>query len=75
MDGRRAVALLVGDVNEIPLSMAATGSPADDLYASTNGDDPDEEIFLGRLSVSQQCLSKLFDFHETHGARKRAAEV
>jgi hypothetical protein len=47
-------ALLVGDVNEIPLCTSADGTPTDDLYASTNGDDLDEEIFLGRLSVDSQ---------------------
>jgi hypothetical protein len=46
-----AYALLVGDTDEIPLCTSPTGEPTDDLYASTNGDDLDEEIYLGRLSV------------------------
>ncbi len=45
-----AYCLLVGDVDWIPLCMQ-DGSPTDDLYASTNGDDLDEEVYLGRLSV------------------------
>jgi hypothetical protein len=46
-------ALLVGDVNEIPLCSYG-GTPTDDLYASTNGDDLDEEIYLGRLSIDSE---------------------
>lgn len=48
-------AILVGDVNQIPLCTSASGTPTDDLYASTNGDDLDEEIFLGRLSVDNEA--------------------
>ncbi|MCH2109287.1 MAG: C25 family cysteine peptidase [Polyangiaceae bacterium] len=45
-------ALLVGDTDTIPLCTAPTGDPTDDLYASTDGDDLDEEVYLGRLSVN-----------------------
>ena len=51
---RDAYALLVGDTDVIPLCTSPTGDPTDDLYASTNGDDQDEEIFLGRLSVNNE---------------------
>lgn len=49
-------ALLVGDTNLIPLCNSPTTDtglvvPTDDLYASPGGDDLDEEILLGRLSV------------------------
>lgn len=43
--------LLVGDVDEIPTCTSPTNVPTDDLYASTNGDDLDEEVYVGRLSV------------------------
>lgn len=48
-------ALLVGDVNEIPLCTAPTGVPTDDLYGTVNGDDLDEEVFVGRLSVDSEA--------------------
>ena len=48
-------AILVGDTSVIPLCTAPTGSPTDDLYASTDGDDLDEEIYLGRLSVDGEA--------------------
>lgn len=47
-------ALLVGDTDTIPLCTSPTGVLTDDLYASTNGDDLDEEIYLGRLSVDNE---------------------
>jgi hypothetical protein len=43
--------LLVGDVDVIPLCDSPTGVPTDDLYASTDGDNLDREVYLGRLSV------------------------
>jgi hypothetical protein len=51
---RDAYCLLVGDVDYIPLCTSPTGKPTDDLYASTNGDDLDEEVYLGRLSVDSE---------------------
>ena len=51
---RDTYALLVGDTDVLPLCTSPTGDPTDDLYASTNGDDQDEEIFLGRLSVNNE---------------------
>ena len=52
---RDAYVLLVGDTDVIPLCTSPTGVPTDDLYASTNGDDLDEEVFLGRLSVNDEA--------------------
>ena len=52
---RDAYALLVGDTDVIPLCVSSGGLPTDDLYASTNGDDLDEEVFLGRLSVNDEA--------------------
>ena len=52
---RDTYALLVGDTDVIPLCTSPTGDPTDDLYASTNGDDQDEEIFLGRLSIDDEA--------------------
>ncbi len=52
--GHDLYCLLVGDTDEIPLCTAPTGVPTDDLYASTSGDDLDEEVFLGRLSVDSE---------------------
>jgi hypothetical protein len=46
--------LLVGDTDVIPLCTSPYGIPTDDLYASTNGIDLNEEIFLGRLSVDSE---------------------
>lgn len=48
---RDKYALLVGDTNVIPFCTAPNGAPTDDLYASTDGDDLDAEIYLGRLSA------------------------
>ena len=49
-------AILVGDTSVIPLCTAPIGSyPTDDLYASPVGDDLDEEIYLGRLSVNSEA--------------------
>lgn len=52
---RDAYALLVGDVDEIPLCTAPTGDPTDDLYGSPSGDDLSEEVYVGRLSVDSQA--------------------
>ena len=52
---RDKYAILVGDVATIPLCTAPTGSPTDDLYATTDGDNLDEEIYLGRLSVDNEA--------------------
>jgi hypothetical protein len=49
-----AYALLVGDTDVIPHCTSPTGDQTDDLYASTNGDDLDEEIWLGRLSIDDE---------------------
>lgn len=48
--------LLVGDTDDIPqcespMELYTSDVPTDDSYASTNGVDLDEEIYLGRLSV------------------------
>ncbi len=50
--------LLVGDVDVIPLCTAPiesedypSGFPTEDLYGSVNGNDLDEEVYVGRLSV------------------------
>jgi hypothetical protein len=48
-------AILVGDVDAIPTCTAPTGVPTDDLYASTDGDDLDEEVYVGRLSVDTEA--------------------
>ena len=52
---RDAYVLLVGDTDVIPLCTSPTGVPTDDLYASTNGDDLDEEVYLGRLSINDEA--------------------
>jgi len=52
---RDAYVLLVGDTDVIPLCTSPTGVPTDDLYASTNGDDLDEEVYLGRLSINNEA--------------------
>ena len=52
---RDAYVLLVGDTDQIPLCTSPTGNPTDDLYASTDGDDLDEEVFLGRLSIDNEA--------------------
>ncbi len=53
--------LLVGDTNNIPLCVSPyinddypAGVATDDLYGSVNGDDLDEEVFVGRLSVDSE---------------------
>ncbi|MCP4748647.1 MAG: hypothetical protein GY874_21300 [Desulfobacteraceae bacterium] len=54
--------LLVGDTDIIPLCTSPgldtmnyiAGVPTDDLYATVNGDDLDEEIYVGRLSVDNE---------------------
>jgi len=50
-----AYALLIGDTDVIPHCTSPTGDQTDDLYASTDGDDLNEEIFLGRLSVDDEA--------------------
>lgn len=62
-------ALLVGDTNVIPLCTAPNGAPTDDLYASTDGDDLDEEIYLGRLSADstadiQNQVTKILTYED-----------
>ena len=52
---RDAYVLLVGDTDTIPLCTSPTGNPTDDLYASTDGDDLNEEVFLGRLSIDNEA--------------------
>jgi hypothetical protein len=52
---RDAYALLVGDTDVIPHCTSPSGDQTDDLYASTNGDDLEEEIYLGRLSVDSEA--------------------
>jgi hypothetical protein len=52
---RDAYALLVGDADVIPHCTSPDGDQTDDLYASTDGDDLDEEIYLGRLSVDSEA--------------------
>jgi hypothetical protein len=47
-------ALLVGDVNQIPTCTAPTGAPSDDLYGTTDGDNLDKEVHVGRLSVDSE---------------------
>jgi hypothetical protein len=67
--GQDVYALLIGDVDVIPLCTAPTGNPTDDLYASTNGDDLDEEIYVGRLSVDDQAdaarqIAKILEYED-----------
>lgn len=52
---RDAYALLVGDVDKIPLCTSPTGDPTDDLYGSPSGDDLSEEVYVGRLSVDNEA--------------------
>lgn len=52
---RDAYALLVGDVDVVPHCDAPTGVQTDDLYGSPVGDDLDEEIYVGRLSVDDEA--------------------
>ena len=52
---RDTYVLLVGDTDQIPLCTSPTGNPTDDLYASTDGDDLEEEVFLGRLSIDNEA--------------------
>jgi hypothetical protein len=65
-----AYALLVGDTNVIPHCTSPTGDQTDDLYASTNGDDLDEEIYLGRLSVDDETdlanqVAKILEYEDS----------
>lgn len=50
-----AYTLLVGDTDVIPHCTSPGGDQTDDLYATTNGDDLNEEIFLGRLSIDDEA--------------------
>ncbi|MCU7906840.1 MAG: hypothetical protein KZQ76_13555 [Candidatus Thiodiazotropha sp. (ex Epidulcina cf. delphinae)] len=64
-----AYALLVGDTDVIPHCTSPGGDQTDDLYASTNGDDLDEEIYLGRLSVDSEAdlanqVSKILTYED-----------
>ena len=52
---RDAYTLLVGDTDVIPHCTSPDGDQTDDIYASTDGDDLDEEIYLGRLSVDSEA--------------------
>ena len=52
---RDAYTLLVGDTDVIPHCTSPGGDQTDDLYASTDGDDLDEEIYLGRLSIDSEA--------------------
>ena len=66
--------LLVGDVNVIPTCTSPylntdwpDGVPTDDLYGSVNGDDLDEEVYVGRLSVDDEAdlaqqLDRIIDY-------------
>ncbi|MEW8316584.1 MAG: C25 family cysteine peptidase [Candidatus Thiodiazotropha endolucinida] len=51
---RDAYTLLVGDTDTIPHCTSPGGDQTDDLYASTDGDDLNEEIYLGRLSIDSE---------------------
>jgi hypothetical protein len=61
-ESRDHYCLLVGDTDVIPLCTSPDlgtedypgGVATDDLYASVNGDDLDEEVYLGRLSVDSE---------------------
>jgi hypothetical protein len=48
-------ALLVGDVNQIATCTAPSGDPTDDLYGTTDGDNLDKEVHVGRLSVDSEA--------------------
>ncbi|MCU7802733.1 MAG: hypothetical protein KZQ82_17615 [Candidatus Thiodiazotropha sp. (ex Lucinoma annulata)] len=52
---RDAYTLLIGDTDVIPHCTSPGGDQTDDLYASTDGDDLDEEIYLGRLSIDSEA--------------------
>ncbi|MCU7880429.1 MAG: hypothetical protein KZQ66_02435 [Candidatus Thiodiazotropha sp. (ex Lucinoma aequizonata)] len=53
---RDAYALLIGDTDVIPHCTSPGGNQTDDLHASsTNGDNLDEEIYLGRLSIDSEA--------------------
>ena len=52
---RDAYTLLVGDTDVIPHCTSPDGDQTDDIYASTDGDDLDEEIYLGRLSIDSEA--------------------
>mgnify|MGYP001088846949 CR=1 FL=1 len=56
---RPKYALLVGDTDLIPFCDSPAGVyvndvPTDDLYGSVNGDDLNEEILVGRLSIDDE---------------------
>jgi len=66
---RDCYCLLVGDTDVIPLCTSPTDDPTDDLYASTDGDDKDEEIYLGRLSVDNETdaanqIDKILEYED-----------
>ena len=64
-------ALLVGDTNKIPLCTApVNGIPTDDLYGSTNGDDLNPEVLVGRLSPVTEAdlanqVTKILRYEDT----------
>ncbi|WP_316367066.1 C25 family cysteine peptidase [Candidatus Thiodiazotropha sp. CDECU1] len=66
---RDAYALLVGDTDVIPHCTSPDGDQTDDSYASTDGDDLNEEIYLGRLSVDSEAdlanqVSKILTYED-----------
>jgi hypothetical protein len=67
-------AILVGDTNVIPLCTGpVAGTPTDDLYGSTNGNDLDPEVFVGRFSVNSTAeatdqVTKTLSYEETPDA-------
>jgi hypothetical protein len=66
---RDAYALLVGDVDEIPLCTSPAGDPTDDLYGSPSGNDLSEEVYVGRLSVDSETdaanqISKILAYED-----------
>ena len=63
-------ALLVGDTDQIPLCTGPGSRPTDDLYGSVDGDDLDEEIFVGRLSVDSEAdltnqVTKILNYEDS----------
>lgn len=65
-----AYTLLIGDTDVIPHCTSPGGDQTDDLYASTNGDDLNEEIYLGRLSVDSEAdlanqVSKILTYEDS----------
>lgn len=70
--------LLVGDTDQIPLCTSpdlpldpgTNTSPTDDLYASPLGDDLDEEVYLGRLSIDdftdlETQVAKILEYEDS----------